>query len=219
MNTKHGFTLLELLVVISIIGMLSSVVLASVGEARERARDAARMQAIHQIDLAVQLYIAENGVAPIWEGCTTADAGSLDSNSVLGCIARSNPAPGTPTNIATAQVDSWQAFKSSIAKYIPGLNDQVACGQNCDGNIGYIYVTPAVLKYACQSCQVSDSSYRAVVRLEDGVSSSDSSDPLDLSEFYDPGTEPPGGDEEDNQSGSGEEEEDDGGDEGGGGGE
>ena len=54
-NSNRGFTLIELLVVISIIGLLSSVVLASLSAARGKARDSARIQAIKQIQLALEL--------------------------------------------------------------------------------------------------------------------------------------------------------------------
>lgn len=53
---SKGFTLIELLVVVAIIGMLSSVVLAALGEARANARDARRAQDIRQFQTALELY-------------------------------------------------------------------------------------------------------------------------------------------------------------------
>jgi prepilin-type N-terminal cleavage/methylation domain-containing protein len=55
MKMKKAFTLMELLVVISIIGMLSSIVLVSMGGARARARDAKRQSDLRQIVSAMEL--------------------------------------------------------------------------------------------------------------------------------------------------------------------
>lgn len=61
---KRGFTLIELLVVIAIIGLLSSVVLASLNQARIKARDSQRKQDIIQVRNALELYYADNKSYP-----------------------------------------------------------------------------------------------------------------------------------------------------------
>ncbi len=61
MLNKRGFTLIELMVVVAIIGMLSSVVLSSLNTARGKGRDAQRISDIKQLKTALQLYYEDNG--------------------------------------------------------------------------------------------------------------------------------------------------------------
>lgn len=58
---QSGFTLIELLVVVAIIGMLASVVLASLNGAREKSRDARRLSDMRQLQTALELYYSDNG--------------------------------------------------------------------------------------------------------------------------------------------------------------
>lgn len=60
----RAFTLMELLVVIAIIALLSVVVISSLTSARTKARDAARLDSVHQIQNALQLYYTANGAYP-----------------------------------------------------------------------------------------------------------------------------------------------------------
>lgn len=60
-----GFTLLEILVVLTIIGMLLSFVFIMITGTKAKGRDAKREQDIGQIKNALQLYITSSGTFPI----------------------------------------------------------------------------------------------------------------------------------------------------------
>lgn len=61
----RAFTLIELLVVIAIIGLLASIILASLGGSRSKARDGRRVSDIKQIQLALSLYYDNVGSYPV----------------------------------------------------------------------------------------------------------------------------------------------------------
>lgn len=53
---RAGFTLIEMLVVVAIIGLLSSIILVGLGDVRRDARDTRRISDIRQIQNALEIY-------------------------------------------------------------------------------------------------------------------------------------------------------------------
>lgn len=76
-----GFTLLEMLVVIALIGVLAAVILISVNSARAKARDARRAADFHQMQVALGLYFDLNDGYPRYDsGAVTCTNGWAAAN-------------------------------------------------------------------------------------------------------------------------------------------
>ncbi|MFA7000243.1 MAG: type II secretion system protein [Candidatus Paceibacterota bacterium] len=86
MNKNKGFTLIELLVVIAIIGILASVVLASLNSARNKGADAAIKSGLANMRAQAEIYYDNNSgyssaaiaTLPV-TGCTTATSVFVDT--------------------------------------------------------------------------------------------------------------------------------------------
>jgi len=61
---KKGFTLIEILIVVAIIGLLASVVLVGLGSFRSRGRDARRVSDLREVQNSLELYYFKNNSYP-----------------------------------------------------------------------------------------------------------------------------------------------------------
>jgi len=67
-NTKKGFTLMELLIVIAIIAILTVAFLPGALKAPAKARDAGKIKTVNDISIAVESWMAEKGTPPASAG-------------------------------------------------------------------------------------------------------------------------------------------------------
>lgn len=121
-KNTHGFSLMEILVVIAIVGILTSILVVNYNQARQSSRDKIRQSDLKALQLAIELYRSQNGTYPA-QGCGTPGA------------QWAGPGPHSA---------SWGA---SCPEYIIGLvPDYIAKlptdpSRENEDNVGYIYIT------------------------------------------------------------------------------
>ncbi|MDR3571018.1 MAG: prepilin-type N-terminal cleavage/methylation domain-containing protein [Candidatus Pacebacteria bacterium] len=110
-----GFTLIELLVVIAIIGLLASIILASLNTARQKGRDARRVSDIKSIQLALELYFDQNSYYP-QQSAALSTSPSSDVLPIAQLVpvyiasAPSDPSGSTPYHYQYQSLDSTGAI-------------------------------------------------------------------------------------------------------------
>jgi prepilin-type N-terminal cleavage/methylation domain-containing protein len=99
-GATFGFTLMEMLVVIAIIGILAAVVFAALGSSRIKANDAKRVSNLKDIEAALAWYYSVEGAYPSTSGSWRSQC------SNWGGYAATDVIPGlAPTYIASIPAD------------------------------------------------------------------------------------------------------------------
>lgn len=132
----RGFTLMEMLLVIAIIGILSSITLANLGGARGKARDSERVTEVGQIALALSLYYNACRAypnAPLASNLTTVNANC--PGVTLGNFI--NPVPKDPQGADYTYAKSASSFviRATLEKNDAALSndlDGTPEGVQCD---------------------------------------------------------------------------------------
>ena len=124
-KNEKGFTLIELLVVIAIIGLLASIVLVSLGPAREKARDARRQSDFRQVNTAMELYYDDNN------GYLNTAAVAAAGTVVTGYLT----VPTDPSNSGTS-IYTWTEGTTAIYCIYTALEAPSAVTWYCASNEG-----------------------------------------------------------------------------------
>ncbi len=101
---KKGFTLIELIVVIGIIGVLTSIVIANLNTARAKGRDSKRAGDIKQLQLALENYFTNNLAYPV---CADTSCLSVLAPTYLPSVPADPLGPSHPYGYTAATANTY----------------------------------------------------------------------------------------------------------------
>jgi prepilin-type N-terminal cleavage/methylation domain-containing protein len=153
-KTKHGFTLIELIVVFAIIALLTTVVIASLNNARQKGSDAGKIRALAEVRNALNVYFNDsmggNGTYPGGNDLTILVTkkyvtGSIDSNIKY----QGTNAAGTACNSVTGCTSYHLAVPLTDMDNKVLASDKDSMGGNINGKYNCGPVTTPITPDSC----------------------------------------------------------------------
>lgn len=120
---KNGFTLIEILIVVAIIGILSTMGLMAFQTSLRRSRDARRIAEIKSLQGAAEQYYADNNGYP---------------DTILGCSALNNYVKGFVGNYEDPKGVSYECVFTDNTSYCISAQlegDSGNCDENCSNTL------------------------------------------------------------------------------------
>jgi len=157
-DTRHGFTLIEILIVVAIIAILASVVLIGLGPTQQSGRDAKRLSDLRETQTGLELFYAKCGYYPgsASAGACTGSGAVNDwadmTSALTGASIGVTQVPNDPTTGATYYYSQEQNGSS----YVIGAKLE---NKNGSAFQGYPTVWPNSIPSQMTSCLQADSEY------------------------------------------------------------
>ena len=147
---KHGFTIVELLIVIVVIGILAAITIVAYNGIQAKARDTQRIADMKTIAKALELYKTNNGSYPAAVGTTNASGwevshnGTAATNFLSALVSPTNGVSKIPVDPANFGTNSGVAASLNPSRtsgnYMYYYHRYPSGANGCDASRGDFYV-------------------------------------------------------------------------------